>query len=90
VRPISKVLENKYGVDEGYDMLIRKPLRLIGYVFYGLGDTLIVNGLVALVGFIPRAIGRMLRPMQNGLLQQYGLGMASGMAVLLVLVLWLV
>lgn len=89
VRPIARVLENKYGVDEGYDMLIRKPLRAIGYVCYGLGDTLLINGLVGLSGLLPRMVGYVLRPLQSGRLQQYGLGMATGLAVLVGLVLWL-
>ncbi len=90
IQPLGRLMENKWCVDEGYDLLIRKPLRILGYICYGIGDTLIINGLVNLGGFIPRTVGRILRPMQNGILQQYGLGMATGLAVLLVLIFWLV
>jgi len=90
VLPIALLLEHKWCVDEGYDLIIRKPLRILGYICYAVGDTLIINGVLALIGFIPRWIGSIFRPMQNGILQQYGLGMAAGLASILVLLWWLV
>ncbi len=90
VAPIARVLENKWYIDEGYDLMIRKPLRIIAYVFYGLGDTLIINGIVGLGGLIPRLIGYAFKPLQQGYLQQYALGMASGTAAIIALIWWLV
>ena len=49
-------------------------------------DRIIIDGLVALVGFVPRALGLSLRPTQRGMLQGYGLGMAAGIALLLMIV----
>ncbi|MBL1216481.1 MAG: NADH-quinone oxidoreductase subunit L [Planctomycetes bacterium] len=90
VRPIAVLLENKWYVDEGYDILIRKPLRMAGYVFYLIGDTIIINGLVALGGAIPRLIGSTIKPMQRGILHGYGLGMAAGLCAVLAIMWWLI
>ncbi len=89
ILPIAVLAEHKWCVDEGYDLLIRRPLRVIGHVCYALGDTMIINGIVAMAGWIPRLIGAAVRPMQNGRLQGYGLGMAGGAAMLLIIVWWL-
>lgn len=89
ILPIARLAEHKWCVDEGYELLIRRPLRGLGFVCYTLGDTMIINGLVALVGWIPRLIGAMVRPLQNGRLQGYGLGMAGGAAMLLIIVWWM-
>jgi len=86
ILPVAVLAEHKWCVDEGYDLLIRRPLRVIGHVCYALGDTLIINGLVALAGAVPRLIGAAARPMQNGRLQGYGLGMACGLATIIVIV----
>ncbi len=40
-------------------------------------------GLTRLVALIPEAFGRLVRPVQNGLLQSYALGMVLGLAVFL-------
>ncbi len=86
ILPVARLAENKWCVDEGYDLLIRRPLRFIGHVCYALGDTLIINGLVALGGAVPRLIGAAVRPMQSGRLQGYGLGMAGGLATIIIIV----
>jgi len=89
-KPIATLLENKWYVDEGYDLIIRLPLRGLGYIFYLIGDTLIINGLVALGGLIPRLIGTAIRPLQRGVLQGYGLGMTAGLCIFFLIVWWLV
>ncbi len=86
ILPVAVLAGHKWCVDEGYDLLVRRPLRFIGHVCYSLGDTLIINGLVALGGAVPRLIGAAVRPMQNGRLQGYGLGMAGGLATVIIIV----
>jgi len=81
-----RLLENKYYVDEWYDRLIVKPLRMVGYLCF-VFDRLVIDGLVLAVGFIPRMAGLAIRPTQSGALQGYGIGMAAGIAVLLMCVL---
>ena len=84
---VVRTLANKYYVDELYDAIIVRPLRGLGYLCY-LIDRLIIDGLVAFAGFVPRAIGLSVQPSQSGALQGYGLGMAAGAAVILGIVLY--
>ncbi|MCC5830434.1 MAG: NADH-quinone oxidoreductase subunit L [Phycisphaeraceae bacterium] len=81
-----RVLENKYWVDEIYDLAIVKPLRLLGWIFQ-LVDTLLVGGLVKLFGWLPRLLGQLARPSQSGVLHGYGLSMLAGVALLVLLIL---
>ena len=79
---VVRLLENKYYVDEIYDATIVKPLRGIGYLCFAV-DQLVIDGLVALVGFGPRLLGLSLQPLQRGVLQGYGLAMLAGITLLL-------
>ena len=88
VGPILGWATNKWYVDEFYDFLLRKPLWFMAHVFYFI-DALLVDGIVNLFGWLPRAIGGSLRPSQNGLLQSYAVGMTGGLALLLAIV-WIV
>ena len=81
-----RVLANKYYVDEFYDRVIVQPLYMLSQVLYQ-ADRMIIDGLVATVGFVPRALGLSIQPAQHGVLQGYGLGMAVGTAVILLVVL---
>jgi len=86
--PITVWAQNKWYVDEFYDFLLRKPLWFLAHVFYFI-DALLVDGIVNLFGWLPKAIGGSLRPSQNGFLQSYAVGMTGGLALLLVIV-WIV
>jgi len=79
-------LHNKYYVDEGYDALIVTPLRQLGNFFYAF-DRYAIDGLVWLVTAVPRLLGFMLRSLQNGALQGYGVTMATGFGIILLLAL---
>lgn len=83
--PFTKIARNKWYVDEIYDALIVKPLYVLSHIFH-LIDQYIVDGIVNLFGAIPRWIGKALRPTQSGEIHGYAMGMAGGLAVLLVLV----
>jgi NADH-quinone oxidoreductase subunit L len=83
---IVKVLGNKYYIDEIYDAGIVKPLRVVAYVFSYV-DRLLLHGIVELVGFVPKLVGRTaIQPAQMGKLQGYGLGMLAGVAILVLVV----
>ena len=84
--PLARGAQGKWFVDEYYDALIRTPLWVLSNVFH-LIDKLIVDGLVDLVGWIPRAVGSAVRPTQSGVIHGYALGMAGGVALILVVVL---
>ncbi len=81
------ILRHKYFVDELYDAIIVRPLRMLGNVFFQV-DRLIIDGLVMFIGVVPRWIGLSVRPTQRGVLQGYGLGMVTGVAAIAILV-WL-
>lgn len=83
---IIKILENKYYIDEFYDAFIVRPLRALGEVFFAF-DRLVIDAIVSLVGFAPRFVGLTIRPLQNGSLQGYGLGMVTGLALVMLLLL---
>ncbi len=82
---VVEVLYNKYYVDEFYDAVIVKPLRMLGHGFF-LFDQFVINGLVITVGYLPRLVGWSVQPTQSGKMQGYGLGMVLGVAVAALLV----
>ena len=79
------LLKNKYYVDEALDAGVVGPLRLVGELCF-VFDRLVIDGLVLAVAWIPRMLGLAVRPAQRGVLQGYGIGMAVGTAVLVLLV----
>ena len=78
-------VENKFYVDEIYQILIVRPLQrsarfLWKFLDQGLIDTVAVRGSASLVQLFSRFV---LRPLQNGNAQSYATVMAIGMAALL-------
>jgi NADH-quinone oxidoreductase subunit L len=81
-----QLLLNKFHIDELYDTFLLAPLRGVT-VFCRIFDQYVIDGLVDLLGHVPRLIGARFRPVQNGLVQFYALAMVLGLTVfLLVLV----
>jgi len=78
---------NKWYVDELYHFVIVRPLWVLSNIFH-LIDKLLVDGLVNLLGWLPGATGRGLRPAQSGELHGYAAGMVGGLAAAMVIV-WL-
>jgi NADH-quinone oxidoreductase subunit L len=77
---------NKFHIDELYDTFLMAPLRGVT-VFCRIFDQYVIDGLVDLLGHVPRLLGARFRPVQNGLVQFYALAMVLGLTVfLLVLV----
>jgi NADH-quinone oxidoreductase subunit L len=74
---------NKFHIDELYDTFILGPLA--GFTaFTRIFDLHVLDGLVDLIGQIPRLIGFGFRPVQNGLVQFYALAMVLGLTVFLI------
>lgn len=82
--PIPRWAQNKWYVDEFYHYLIRLPLWVLSNIFHII-DKLLVDGLVNLFGTLPQWIARSIRPSQSGVLQGYAIGMAGGLAVVLLI-----
>ena len=74
---------NKFFLDELYDKLIVQPLTWLT-ALSRLFDNDVVDNLVNLVGQVPRLVGFLFRPVQNGLVQFYALAMVLGLAVFLI------
>ncbi len=78
---------NKFHIDELYSALIVKPLQ--GFAdFCRIVDAAVIDGLVDLVGQVPRLFGLLYRPVQNGLVQFYALAMVLSLTVFLLVLLW--
>ncbi|MBL8746191.1 MAG: NADH-quinone oxidoreductase subunit L [Phycisphaerae bacterium] len=84
--PVPRWAQNKWYVDEFYEAVIRLPLWVLASLFHWF-DKLVIDGLVDLCGLLPRWFARAIRPSQSGVLQGYAVGMAGGLAVILVIVL---
>ena len=84
--PIAKWAQRKWYVDELYDFIIVKPLWVLAHLFY-LIDKLLIDGLVNLFGAVPRLFGKTLRPSQSGELHGYAVGMAMGLAFIVLVAL---
>ncbi len=85
--PLYRASRAKFYVDELYELLIVWPIRLLAHLcrFF---DTYVVDGLVRLTAYAPRAFGRdALAPIQNGLIQFYAATTALGLVFLLLILL---
>jgi proton-translocating NADH-quinone oxidoreductase chain L len=74
---------NKFFLDELYEKLIVQPLAWLA-ALSRLVDNDVVDNAVNLVGQVPRLVGFLFRPVQNGLVQFYALAMILGLAVFLI------
>ncbi len=79
-----RILYNKYYVDEIYNVIIVRPAMMVSrYVLVGLGDGIIIEGIVNGVPALINWFGARVRKIQNGLLQRYGTVMALGLLAML-------
>jgi NADH-quinone oxidoreductase subunit L len=81
--PLAQLSRNKFYFDEIYAVLFVWPLKALAdlsrFLDWGLIDGLLVGG----VGKLPALVGRLPRPIQNGLVQFYALAMTLALSVLL-------
>jgi NADH-quinone oxidoreductase subunit L len=86
---LTRASYNKFYIDEVYNALFVTPLWVIAqlsrFLDWMLIDTILVGGISKLPAFL---LGKPARPMQNGLVQFYGLAMTLAMGVLLVALVW--
>ncbi len=79
-----KLVFHKYYIDEVYDFLVVRPLRLIAFVLWkGFDaffiDLIFVNG----VGFVVGGFGKLVKYLQNGDLQRYIVALIVGAAAMI-------
>jgi proton-translocating NADH-quinone oxidoreductase chain L len=78
---------NKFHFDELYYFFIVRPILVLAEVSR-VGDLYLLDKLVDIVGSTPVGIGRLFRPIQNGLVQFYALAMALGVTGFLLALMW--
>ena len=77
----------KFFVDQLYTNLLVKPTRILATIAKFV-DVYLVDGVVRLLAWIPRLVGRdLLGPIQNGLVQFYAAATALGLVLLLLILL---
>jgi NADH-quinone oxidoreductase subunit L len=69
---------DKWRVDELYDLVIVRPLRFLSELAARIFDRWIIDGIVNLVGVIPRGVATLLRKTQTGVVHMYGAVIALG------------
>jgi NADH-quinone oxidoreductase subunit L len=72
---------NKFYFDEIYAALVVWPMQIIARVCAWF-DRWVIDGLVDLTGYVPAAVGYVMRGLQVGLVQFYALAMVLGVLVL--------
>ncbi len=88
---LTQLSQKKFLLDEVYGWLVIGPLKGVAHLSSAI-DAYIVDGFIVnfIFGEVPRLFGRLLRPLQNGLVQFYALSMMLALAVMLasVLITW--
>jgi NADH-quinone oxidoreductase subunit L len=74
----------KFRVDEAYDFLIINPLKFLAWLLWKVVDVITIDGLLVLgTAKAVRAIGGVMRGVQNGDVQRYAAVMAVAAAIIL-------
>ena len=90
LRPLARILENKYGFDELYQAVFARGSVLLGRGLWKGGDVAMIDGLAVngSAALVDRASGIM-RWMQSGYLYHYAFAMILGLVALLGAFVWL-
>src|SRR5262249_2939779 len=87
IRPAYELSRNQFLFDDVYGLVIVKPLQVLA-LLSSFFDS-IVDGIVDLIGLVPRLAARALQPIQNGLVQFYALVMVVFLtAFVTIFVIW--
>lgn len=85
---LQRLLENKWYIDEIYEMLVLRPIRMIAeWISFRFIDFLLIEGIVNGLGPMAYSIGDRLSLMQNGRVRAYLAYLFSGVVLLLYLLL---
>ena len=83
--PLHKLLFGKYFIDELYDWTVIKPIHWVSRsVLWLMVDVRLIDWAVNIVGTATRGLGGAVRLTQNGIIENYAVGIALGA----VLILW--
>ncbi len=79
----TRIIANKFYVDEIYDFLFVKPVESLSRLFHYYVDIQGIDGLVNGIGSGVQWLGSQFRKLQNGNIEYYLLGMVAGAVLLL-------
>lgn len=83
LKPLHRLSLNKFFLDELFTYLLVVPVKVLALICTLL-DKYLIDGLLDFVGSIPKLIGRIVRPMQNGLVSNYAWIMLLGVVLFLI------
>jgi NADH-quinone oxidoreductase subunit L len=86
LRPLHRLSLGKFFLDELFAYVLVVPIRVIALLCTFL-DRFLIDGVLNLIGAIPKTIGRIVRPIQNGIVASYAWVMLVAVVVLLIQVL---
>jgi NADH-quinone oxidoreductase subunit L len=77
---LARAVENKWYVDEMYNLTVVRPLERMS-TFLWRGIDAVIDGLLALLGYLVEALGTLLRFLQTGNVRNYALMFFAGVVV---------
>jgi NADH-quinone oxidoreductase subunit L len=77
--PIHKLLENKWYVDELYEMVFIKPIRMLCNFLWKKFDVAVIDRVVLSFGHLSSWTGQTVRMVQTGSLQVYAVVLVIGL-----------
>jgi len=83
LRPLHRLSLNKFFLDELFRYLLVVPVKVLA-LLCTLFDKYLLDGLLDFVGSIPSVVGRIVRPIQNGLVSHYAWIMLLGVVFFLI------
>jgi NADH-quinone oxidoreductase subunit L len=84
--PFHKLLHKKYGFDELYEALFKKPANAIGHAFSTIVEWKIIDGIVNAAGTAAEGVGSLARKLHGGHIAGYLLTFMIGLIILLSLI----
>ena len=88
-KPIYRLLENKYYLDAIYFAVFARGARVLGNLFWKVGDTMIIdNGIVNGAARAVGSIAAQVRKIQTGFVYTYAATMVFGLLVMIVAFFW--
>jgi NADH-quinone oxidoreductase subunit L len=77
---LARAIENKWYVDELYNAIVVRPLAAISRFFWK-GIDAVIDGLAAMLGYVVRGFGEIMRFFQTGNVRNYALMFFVGVVV---------
>lgn len=83
IKPVYNFINNKYYVDELYELALIKPLVMFSKKLWKHFDILVIDGVTKMIGYVVNGLGSFSRSLQTGNMQQYAMYIGVGVVVIL-------